>query len=827
MDEEELLVEEREFAFEVDSERMLRKIKKYLLSDPMDYVREFVQMSMLTGSESIHIKNSPFSFTIEDDGEGISQSDIESLLSRLFVGGDEGDAHDGFAMAVISAMEAGADKIVIESVKDGAPVRFTMDSDYNMQFFEAKRTAPGTKVVVKRHNLTNYFKHRRMSSKEVEKVKEYCKYMPIDFQLNGRPIRKNKGLEDVIVQVESHHEDSRVMLGLPKEEGMENHIVELLRGGIYYTDVSLETRNLRSVPLKARVDYDKFKLNLSRNEIALSTQDKKRIRLMLRRVVEDLTLKVCETYDKLRREDKERAKDYLIYQMGANRPALDKRQLTFELIFDNEVQEALANIPLFQTVARKKISLAEICEFADADGDITCITPEKMKQLRPYRFAANNKIENPRKLVVADEEEMYVLERIFNLNLVRYGQKEKEPPKPLHQITPRGPSKLDKLAQQFKEKKNDQRERFEERLRKAQSPYRRAYQSIADTWDRAWEPIIGSLEALVTRFDNGVSRRREAINRSIDQIITGINIKAGRATGSTIGTGLGYLGKTMLIAGRIAISPLVYLAKEWNSGTGHVNREWDDASLRRQEAQKERKLKREEKAHLRLKERERLQKLNEWERAKEEARRYALFNDKIKGLFRDYGGEELREMFNIGIKGIVKAAVGEPKWPEPSDIFIFLRAQSVYNLENKKKILVFNAGHPLTETLIEEMQEKNAEHVLMPAICHQLFRTDKRGRTYGPEKNPTELYTAVLTKIQERQIEKLLADSTLEFVRWYENDKTNAFKRHYDVLDEDVRRQVLAGVFSSDHLSAAIDEYLSRTDPDLVHEIGSKRVEQE
>ena len=61
MSDDDLLIEERDFAFDIDSESMLRKIKKYLLSDPLDYVKEFIQMSMLTNSTSIEMRNSPFS----------------------------------------------------------------------------------------------------------------------------------------------------------------------------------------------------------------------------------------------------------------------------------------------------------------------------------------------------------------------------------------------------------------------------------------------------------------------------------------------------------------------------------------------------------------------------------------------------------------------------------------------------------------------------------------------------------------------------------------------------------------------------------------------
>ena len=72
MNRQEDLIEEREFAFDVDNQSMLRKVRKHLLADPLDYVRELVQMSVEGKATKIEVKCKPWGFSIEDDGQGIT-----------------------------------------------------------------------------------------------------------------------------------------------------------------------------------------------------------------------------------------------------------------------------------------------------------------------------------------------------------------------------------------------------------------------------------------------------------------------------------------------------------------------------------------------------------------------------------------------------------------------------------------------------------------------------------------------------------------------------------------------------------------------------------
>lgn len=822
------LIEEREFAFQVDSEGMLRKVKKYLLSDPLDYVKELAAMSVLTGAKSISVRTSPWNFSIEDDGSGISQQDIESLLSRLFIAEASGDEHDGFAMAVISALEGGAERVEIDSVKDNAAVHFSIDKEYDMQFSEGDRKRPGTKVMVIRPKLADPFKLAATSRKETEKVQQSCSYLPAELRFNGKSLERKRTLEGVIAQVEVEGKEYRLLLGLERKgskDGITPTPVALMRGGICYDEVKVYDNSAAS--LRARLDSKRFRLTLSRNEIVLGSKEMQFITKVLDSHLDDLTLEVCKAYDGLKAEDKERAQAYLFHQALSTLCVSSRRDYheSWQPELKTDAQRALSQMKLFRTASKNELTLMDLFAMATKDRKLRYMTQEELKKVAPFGYSS--RIEQPDSVLILTDKnagDMWV-----KLPVRKY-----EPPAPKRWEMPKievNPfagvsSKLDDLARQFNESRELQKKEFQEQLRKVQSPLERLYYGLSERWEKRWSSWSESVDRFEERGGDKLHSASEAFYEDALK-------PAGRAAGAVLsGT-----AKAAVAAVGLLFSPIVYLLdslseKRYEARERHIlrkdERDWERQEKRIEKAkeQEERKAAREAPRLEREKQRA-LQAANEQrKRDTERARVFGEFVTKVSGLFTTYGSDELREMFNLAEN--VSPSVMTGRSSDETESAFFLRRgkgnwDGGYYESNgpTHNILAINSSHPLTAELPDQMQAENAEHMLFPVIYHQLLRN------YKKQELPEEVYVHVLVETEKREMDDIAQDAVGEFVSLYASQQSSDFIKGYEPLAPGMRRRVLEAVLTSNADCGAIDEYLSKNDPDLVHEVGSLNVKEE
>ena len=861
------LIEEREFAFEVDNQSMLRKVRKHLLADPLDYVRELVQMSVEAKATEINATYKPWKFVLEDNGEGITRNEIEHLLSRLFVPASAHLRYEGLAPAVISALETGAEKVVIESNAQGVAIRFTIDKELNMLFEESRRKKPGTRISVQRSfsgNLGPSKKRRR--NNEGVKIKKYCAFVPADLRLNGKLLNPDKSLEDVMAQIEFQEgDDTRVMMGFPKEQAA----VFFLKNGIVYDEVAYNQSynryifdNLR-IPLTMAIDSSRFEINLSRNGIVRENDEW--INQMVREHLREPSMVLCERIPELRKSV-DSGYSYKPPKMGSD--LYLARQYLKQLIdmstwfnretkrfnirrersgFSKEDVARLRDVPLFTSLQRKPMSLNDLEQIIQKKGELSYTVYGK-SWISPFR-RGDECLED---LVILDNNSDFgFLKNLFGYQgLVSY-----------RQILEREKDQKKWEQRYQKNERNPERAAFERELRYSSWP--QAFRSLGE----------GLKEYLLHPLSNYVY---SPVAKGTKTVASGIG-KAGLVAG-------GFLLAAGGVALGVAAIPLVLGAKgivsAYTSLEGSVDNFVSQRSNRRWEAlyQKDLRLRKLEVKHVL----EFYEKITRFLLSQEVLEMLPLFDLQKLPLpvitsSNSYYEDGIPQKGCINLGGVYEHenAIMETQRNIEShftptaklsvlsqmceDVEEYVKLTRRETEDKKKKRMMkkaFNSLKKKAGTLEERMKtgtkkKKKEEakrtglnfiksygfirelltqedspkfpYAFLPVFTLQLMQNNYKVKKYL-EKTRMEISRDVLMNAQLKQIDRLSGEVIEDLLTQYESGEVNGFQHNYKGLGEDIRRKVIAGIYERDTSNPTLDEYLSKLDHELVDEVGTKHI---
>lgn len=782
------LIEEKEFAFDIDNESMLRKVKNYLLADPLDYVRELVQMGIQTGATRIDTRCLPWEFSIEDNGVGISQSEIELYLSRVFVSGEKSDMYEGFAMAVISALQTGAEEIVIESRKDDNAVRFTMDRDFNMRFTPSKRRKPGTRISVKYKKSGNLIR----KSRERKKVLEYCRYIPTDFRLNGKKLNPDNTLDDVIVQIEMEKDGTRFMLGFPDNiiKSKREIEIQLLRSGIHYDTWKYDLfydyprfMNERTRALKARIDSDRFNLNLSRNEI-VKDDHYDRILGNLDSCIPELYVKLCEVYPKLERKQKEVAELYIRKKISLLFYAQDSR-IGFRGKND-ELKEALLHVPIFRTRDGESRDLAYIYSIYKKHGNVP------FRKGKFWFLWRNEKTEGYDEILMLGEDWESDIKDIF----------------PLYDIEAEERAKRMEELKNIRSQRDLEKEKAdEERKRKFDERYKR-YSSNLSPFGSTLESIVRACgRGIGTAGDYMIVKPAKLTYKGTKYITNTLVVRPGKAAAKGAKKGAGYVGRGLGLAATglvigigVAVAPLGLGAQQGGRIVGWAREKY--SLLKEEQRDRERKA-REREQELREKEKER-------------------FLEKVREMFDLDAVKDFLPMLDLD-KLPKPILSGRNRNEESKKGPIYLRRERDYDYKTTNIYLVVDKKDDFSRSLVRDRNDEDFEHLFIPVLYQQLLRND-----YAYDLKKREFFIEMLESVQMEQMKILMEGNVERMYEWYCSGKSSKqFKQDYQRLSLDMKKELIGKILQGDYSNPGLDHYITKRDNALVEEIGARRVRED
>ncbi|MBU0666544.1 MAG: hypothetical protein KKC26_04225, partial [Nanoarchaeota archaeon] len=251
-------------------DEMLKKVKKYLLADPFDYVREFVSVGLLKNPSSIDVKAFPWKFEISDDGDGYSTSEISTLMSQLFMSDNALKDYMGFTVGVVSALETGASSVVVESVKNGEKTFFELLPDYTINDTGKVTINKGTKITVKKNfkfikQTLKSLKNMSLSP-EAKKLHDTCSHISTPLKVNGVKINADFDLGKCLTKTTIPYKNGKIIAGLNTTDS--NKLCFYKNGVFYGEPVEFF---LNHSMFKFIINNSDFELTLSRNNLNIST----------------------------------------------------------------------------------------------------------------------------------------------------------------------------------------------------------------------------------------------------------------------------------------------------------------------------------------------------------------------------------------------------------------------------------------------------------------------------------------------------------------------------------------------------------------------------
>lgn len=404
------LLDEKEFAFTVDGAKMIEKLRKFQSTDPLMYVSELVRIAAGTNPKSIRINSRKKYFSIEHDGIGMSEEELNRLLTEVFSPEDKEEAkkelevgdkvkwdrYDGIikelsgevaivdfsgttetiekkdlspikgktlskdpyrrlGTSIISAFSAEPERIEIETTKDGKNITAIIDdSTKEIAFYEGFRKK-GTKISIVRK------KSRAQSRQEIKKILQDCRYSSIPTYLGRKRINKEISIPNPIYSISFESDKGiRGAVGLQRRSKKEEHEININHSYVTFLKNGVEISTKREDGLKGRgltavVDSDDFNIVVSGNEIV---QDNAYSRALeaINEASESLAVDLISKMGRFNSyKDNERIRKYLLQylDMDIQRGGISSNEGDLRKIMDEPIARRL----LFQTVEGEKVSL--------------------------------------------------------------------------------------------------------------------------------------------------------------------------------------------------------------------------------------------------------------------------------------------------------------------------------------------------------------------------------------------------------------------------------------------------------------------------------------
>ncbi len=364
------VIEEMDVAFTVANEQMVKKLHKYLLSNPYNYVRELISAEINKNPTKIHMKANKRRFELVDDGEGYTLDEIDALFSQVFFSKDsELKKFSGLVSGVISGSNANAEYVLIESVKDGKKVSYKITSDYKFIRSENTNLKKGTRITVKKdYNFLNEPLYNIMGSAlEIEKVNYTCQFFDknIELKINNSPVEnKFPSPEENGFQHTTMEKDGsklRFFREQYSKTGTEK-IFALINGLVFEEQHEAKSGSDNDYVI---IDNPDFDLNLSRNTLVnFDRKDYTRLGTLVYESLKNDFRSAERTYESLKNSGKETG----IYRAKSDLSDAAKelfKIISAEYLSGNQLEKIFADLYEDKILATCDDSFISIKEFVD------------------------------------------------------------------------------------------------------------------------------------------------------------------------------------------------------------------------------------------------------------------------------------------------------------------------------------------------------------------------------------------------------------------------------------------------------------------------------
>ena len=185
-------------------------------ADPMACFRELVQNAVDAGSAEIDIRfehdDGRLVIHVDDFGEGMDRSIIDTKLTRLFSSGKEGDRTKigRFGIGFVSVFALDPEVICLDTSRSGEHWRVIFKPDRS--FIRVARSEPvdGTKIAIYKtmtaHDAATFMKRAR------EVIAFWCRHVQADIRVDGVSISRPFGI-DLPWTISAEVGDARIVAG--------------------------------------------------------------------------------------------------------------------------------------------------------------------------------------------------------------------------------------------------------------------------------------------------------------------------------------------------------------------------------------------------------------------------------------------------------------------------------------------------------------------------------------------------------------------------------------------------------------------------------------
>ncbi|MBI5148553.1 ATP-binding protein [Candidatus Pacearchaeota archaeon] len=422
----EKLVQEKEFAFTVDVGKMIEKLKKYQSVERYMYIPELIRSAVKAGATEIRVKNNGSTFSVEHDGVGMSEEEINRIFTEIFSSEEEkkfevkegaealfegkkckirGTNHDPgngrptaniefeggsrfvyadelqppkemasdpykrLGISVISALSQNPERIEIETTKNGKNINAVIDDKTNeISFYEGFRQK-GTKITIKRKGSRFGLLGRKGES---ERILNDCEYVPVPLFLNWGRVNKPLGVKRQLYSYTFDRDGARGCISLLKgRKGKKNNekkgSVLFLKNGV---EICEKNNVLGGEGTQGIIDCDSFNMVLSGNQIIEDDAYKRAVNI-LREETNKFTIELIAKTGNIMNQHNEEIREYLLSFLGFNLRSGTKTTIwginfgynAYDYTEMGRIKESpIGNIKIFPTIEGEKISLYEMYE---------------------------------------------------------------------------------------------------------------------------------------------------------------------------------------------------------------------------------------------------------------------------------------------------------------------------------------------------------------------------------------------------------------------------------------------------------------------------------
>lgn len=214
----------------LDQDRARRKLQKFQLADPHEYVLQFVEAGYLLGATGIEIEVDADEVEVRFDGSALRREELESVYASAFRGRRDARtrALRHLAIGLMSAQEVDPSYIRIETAPaDGEGTAVVVDSEGELSVEdhpgpEGATTRIYLRETLRASHIPRFFHKFQGELTEQKLVREACRYASIPVRLNGRSVvgdRDPRG--DVVTDLEFETAEESGVIGIQKPDQVE------------------------------------------------------------------------------------------------------------------------------------------------------------------------------------------------------------------------------------------------------------------------------------------------------------------------------------------------------------------------------------------------------------------------------------------------------------------------------------------------------------------------------------------------------------------------------------------------------------------------------